>query len=43
MPQMGSEAGGIMMLAGRQDMAVTPFVGEGYQLELFVTEIPGET
>jgi hypothetical protein len=41
--QMGSEEGGLMMLKGGQEVAVTPFVGERYQLELFVPEIPGGT
>lgn len=40
--QMGSEEDGTM-LAGGQEVAVTPFVGERYQLELFVPEIPEVT
>ncbi len=30
-----------MMLKGGQEIAATPFVGERYQLELFVPKIPG--
>jgi hypothetical protein len=41
--QMGSEEGGLMMLKEGQEVAVTPFVGERYQLELFVPELPGGT
>jgi hypothetical protein len=41
--QMESEEGGLMMLKEGQEVAVTPFVGERYQLELLVPELPGGT
>jgi hypothetical protein len=41
--QMGSEEDGMMILKGGQEVAVTSFVEERYQLELFVPEIPGGT